>query len=225
MKTSIRTKILAALAPYCLVFSLQAQDVSFDETLQNMRGIIIAEDDRAEAARAATQIDKALRAFLETEFLEKFKEIRLESESMVAAFKAHSGEYTPEDVSKVRKSYVRVADQFNLLLNEIKIDLLDKKKMKVIRDNPDMYSASLELKLRILQDEYAQTFEKTIAEVTGSESYSAIPLAAIIGLVKLAGDFIGYIQRSGFENRKIKEEHLNQFLIEPYKFRNWDEIN
>lgn len=204
---------------------LHAQDPAFDETLQHMRELVLFEDERAEAARSYTKIDEALQVFLETDFMKKYKEIRLDSESLIYTFKAHSVDFTPEEVAKVKKEYTKIADQFNLLLNDIKKDLMDPKKIKYIKNYPDMYSASLELRLRELRDDYAQNFEKSVAEITGNDSYSAIPLAAIISMVKLTVDFTNYLVRAHFESRKIKEEHLNAFLIEPYSFKVWDSID
>ena len=63
-----------------------------------------------------------------------------------------------------------------------------------------------------------------MAEVTGDEVHAAGPLFAILGLVKLTGELANYIARSSFNARQVKEEHLNQFLIEPYSFKSWEEI-
>lgn len=221
------TRILCSTPLFILAFMGQPTayaQPTFDETLVQMREVMLFEDERAETARSHIKIDEALQAFLDTDFMKKYKEIRLESESLVSTFKAHTAEFSPEDIAEVKKAYIRTADQFNALMLEIKKDLLDKQKIKYIKKYPDLYSASMELRLRDLQDEYTQTFERSVAEVTGSDAYSAIPIAAIISLVKLGIDLTNYLVRSGFESKKIKEEHLNIFLIEPYKFKDWESI-
>ena len=96
--------------------------------------------------------------------------------------------------------------------------------MKTIKDNPEMYSNSLQYRLSELKDSYSQNFEKAVAEVTGTDAYSAIPLVAIFGLIKLAVDLGNYIAMVNYEAKRVKEEHLQMYFIEPYRFRNWEEI-
>lgn len=94
----------------------------------------------------------------------------------------------------------------------------------MIRFNKDVYANSLQYRLRELKDLYSHDFELVVAEVTGSDEYSAIPLAAILSLIRLAQDFTEYLINANYEARRVKEEHLNQYLIEPYRFRDWIEI-
>ncbi|MCB0632252.1 MAG: hypothetical protein R2824_15585 [Saprospiraceae bacterium] len=196
----------------------------FDNNLQEARDYLQNQDDLARQARTHKKIDEGLQGFLETDFIQKFKELRLEMESLAASFKAYTENLRPEQVIKVKKAYFRVSDNCNKLLQDIKRDFLDRKKLKHIRDYPEMYSASLELRLRDLQEDYSQNFEKTIADITGTDSYSATPLMAIFGIIKFTIDFTNYLSRVRFENNKLKEEHLEMYFIEPFRFRTWEEI-
>lgn len=226
------TSIITLL--FCACFNmLSAQEffeeefvekMSFEEKLMHIRGIMVEGDERATIARSQKKIDKALTGFLETEFMEKYKKMKLEAETLVATFKAHSSSLTPAEVSRVRKAYAQVAEDFNLLLFEIKNDFMDKKKLKTIRNHPDMYSNSLQYRLSELKDDYSRNFEVVVAETTGSDMYSAAPLAAIFGMIKLAVDFTNYLANANFEARRVKEEHLQMYFIEPYSFSNWDDI-
>jgi hypothetical protein len=200
------------------------QKMSFEEKLLHVRSIMVEGDQQATIARSQKKVDKALQGFLETEFMEKYKEMKLEAETLAATFKAHSQRLTPKEVSRVRIAYAKIADKFNLLLVDIKNDFMDRKKLKTIRTHPDMYSNSLQYKLRELKEEYSRDFEVVVAETTGSDMYSAAPLAAIFGMIKLAVDFTNYLATARFEARRVKEEHLQMYFIEPYSFSHWDEI-
>ncbi len=233
MKTRILNTVLFILV-FCINFSsVSAQEffeeefvqkLSFEEKLLHIRGIMVEGDERATMARSHQKVDKALQGFLETEFMEKYKEIRLEAEILAATFKAHSQKLSPNEVSTVQKSYAKIADKFNVLLIEIKNDFMDRKKLKTIRNHPDMYSNSLQYKLRELKDDYSRDFEVVVAEMTGSDMYSAAPLAAIFGMIKLAVDFTNYLVTANFEARKVKEEHLQMYFVEPFRFKHWDDI-
>ncbi len=233
----MKTKILTIITPifiFCFCFhQADAQDyyeegyvekMSFEEKLLHIRSIMIEGDEMATMARSQNKIDKALEGFLQTEFMEKYKEIKLEAEILAATFKAHSQVMAPSEVSRVKKAYTLIADQFNTLLLDIKNDFLDRKKLKAIRSQPEMYSNSLQYRLGELKDDYSQNFERIVAETTGSDMYSAVPLAAIFGMIKLAVDFTNYISTAKFQMRKVKEEHLLAYFIEPYKFKDWIDI-
>ena len=195
----------------------------FNNDLSEARQYFQEQDDQALRAKAYNKIDKGLQGFLETEFMKSYKEIKLEIESLAASFKAQSQNLKPEDVVRVRKAYAQLSDKFNILLHDIKKDFMDGKKLKHISKYPDMYSASLELRLRDLKDDFSNDFEGVIADILETDEFSA-PFMAIFGVIKFAVDFTQYLTKIRYNNRKIKEEHLNEFFVEPYRFRKWEEI-
>lgn len=200
--------------------------INFENNLNYVRGVMTERNSQQQAivAKQFNQLDKTLHGFLQTEFMLKFRELKIEAESLASTFKAQANQIPPEDVAKVKLAYIKIADQFNLQLTEIRRDFLDKKKMKMIRFNKEVYANSLQYRLRELKDIYSHDFERVVAEITGSDEYSAIPLAAILSLIKLAQDFTEYLINANYEARRVKEEHLNQYLVEPYRFRDWVEI-
>ena len=195
----------------------------FDENVRIMEGMIQG-DERATQARSYKNIDSSLRGFLNTKLMKRFKGFKLEVEGLVSTFKADQYNTKAEDIVKVKKAYTAFVDKYNYQLQEIKRDFLNPKKHKVIRKYPDMYAATLELKLRDLADIYAQDLQKTIMETNGTEEYSAIPLAMVLSMVKFGVDFTQYLVRMRFESRRVKEEHMDRFFIEPYQLKSWQEI-
>ncbi len=201
-----------------------SRDQDFSTRLDYVRGVMVSNDERAAVGMAHMKVDKALYAFLQTDFMKEYKTLKLEAESLAATFKAQAAQMPPTDVAKVKRGYSKITEDFNRFIIEIKRDFLDRKKLKLIRTNKEMYANSLQYKLRDLKDGYSQDFERVVAEVTGSDMYAAVPIAAIFGLIQLAREFTEFIVRSNYEARRVKEEHLNQYLVEPYRFRNWFEI-
>lgn len=195
----------------------------FETRLNYVRGIMVDRNEQTMAGLAQVKVDKALHGFLQTDFMRQYRDLKVEAESLAATFKALGMKLKPSEVARVRKAYTEVADEFNRFLVDIKRDFMDRKKLKMIRTNKEMYANSLQYKLRELQDMYAQDFEAVAVEVSGSDVY-ALPLTAILGLIKLAADFADFIVRSNLEARRVKEDHLNQFLLQPYSFRSWFEI-
>ena len=196
----------------------------FNENLNSVRGIFIQQDERVGQAKSYKKIDQSLQGFLETEFMKKFKNFRLEVESLMSTFKAHQNSFKPAEVAKVKKAYAKFSDKFNMNVLDIKRDFVDGKKLKFIRKYPDMYAASLELKLRDLADDYSQNLERSIAELTGSDEYSAVPLLAILSVVQFGVEFTNYLTRMRYDARRVKEEHLDQYFVEPFKLKRWEEI-
>lgn len=204
----------------------QEYPMDFNETMLNIRGILVESNEQQTAAmgRSQKKLDEGLKNFMKTPFMMKYRELKLDAESLAGTFKALAQNFDPKEVGRVRKAYNVIANKFNAQLLEIKEDFMDRKKLKVIRQNPEMYSNSLQFKLRELKDEYSQTFEKVVAEVSGNDSYSAVPLAAIFSLIKLSIDFTNYLASTNYASRQLKDEHLQRYLLEPYRFLTWDEI-
>ena len=199
---------------------------NFETNLNYVRGVMTERSNQQQAivAKQFNKLDKTLHGFLQTDFMLKFRELKIEAEALASTFKAQANRIKPQEVARVKRAYIKIADEFNRQLVEIKRDFLDRKKMKMIRFNKDVYANSLQYRLRELKDLYSHDFELVVAEVTGSDEYSAIPLAAILSLIRLAQDFTEYLINANYEARRVKEEHLNQYLIEPYRFRDWIEI-
>ncbi len=206
--------------------SSQKESFDFEGTLMNVRGILVESNDQQQAVlgRSQKKLDKALQGFLNTAFMDRYREIKLEAESLAGTFKALSQKFSPKEVGRVRHSYNKIATKFNILLTEVKNDFMDRKKLKLIRKEPEMYSNSLQFKLSELKDEYSEEFERSVAEITGSEVYAAVPLGAILGLIKLSIDFTNFLASASYEARRVKEEHLMMYLMEPYRFRSWEDI-
>ena len=200
------------------------QEMDFEQQLNHIRSGMIADDQRSVVAMAHVKLDKALYAFLQTDFMKEYKNLKIEAESLAATFKARASQLPPSTVSRVKQGYTEVSDGFNQFIIEVKRDFLNRKKLKLIKNDKEMYVNSLQYRLQNLKHQYAQDFERVVAEATGSDLYAAVPLAAIFGLIKLAKDFTEFLITSSYEAKRVKEDHLNQYLIEPYRFRSWFEI-
>ena len=198
--------------------------LDFNQTMQLTKNMISQRDNQALRARHSRKISESLEGFLQTEFIKKLKDFKLEVETLTSTFKSKQQSFTPDEILKVKKAYAKFADKYNFQLREIKNDFMDRKKVKMIRKFPDMYGNTLELKLRELSEEYAQTLEKAVAEVTGSDEYSAIPIMAIMGIIQLGMDFSNFLATRQYDVRKIKEEHLNRYFIQEFKLKSWNNI-
>lgn len=223
----MKNLVLLIILSTVLLGSLHAQEkmyITFDETFEEVKTILLQSEQEDVIKRKQAKLDKVLVGFLETDFMKKFKEMRLESTSLVATFKSYQGEFSPADVSRVKKAYARIADKYNLQLNEIKKDMLDRKKLKIIKKHPEMYSNALQNNLRELEEEYTQTLQKEISELTGSDTYALGPLSALFSILKFSIEFTDYLSQININARKVKEEHLNKYFIEPFRFEPWSKI-
>ena len=173
---------------------------------------------------AYKNVDKALYGFLQTDFMRRFRDLKFNAENEVGRFKSLSNQLEPEQVARVKSAYTKIAHQFNQELEAIKRDFLDRKKMKLIKNNKEMYTNSLRYRFQELQDDYSQNFLRILVETTGDDRYASATLAAIFGLIRLTRDITNFLLEAKHNARMIKEEHLNRFLIEPHSFKPWYEV-
>lgn len=170
------------------------------------------------------KVDGALNSFLNTEFMTKFKDMRIEAEVAVRNFKMKADSYDPDAVKKVQTGYDQTAYRFNQVLKNIKADFLNSKKLKYIAKFPDSYIKGLELELYQLNDFYAIHFLQPLADATESEE-DGIFLALLSELIGLTKGLFGYFGQIKREARHYNESYLNKHLINPYRFRYWDELS
>ena len=73
------------------------------------------------------KMDGALRAFIETPFMQKFKDLRLESENLVLTFKENKQNYSASEINRVKTAYQKTVDKFNAQLLDIKADFMNER--------------------------------------------------------------------------------------------------
>ena len=166
----------------------------------------------------------ALKTLQQTEFFNEFKELRDRSQSAVKNFKTIQGRYSEEQVAAVTAAYNSSADYFNAALHNIKADLMQKEKRKYLIAYPDAYSKQIEADLYRAKEYYANTFQKEITELTNGQITGAALIVLIPQIIKYTQLAIEVVKRIDGEIKKMNETILNQYLVEPYKFKTWDEI-
>lgn len=202
------------------------EDVSFETVLRQVGTTVEVPPDQYNVqAKKEIKIEKALLNFMETDFMKYFKHTRLQMEGSVQSFKALEMNYSPKDVTAVRTAYTQVAERYNKLLEEIKLDFLDKQKLKrVISKYPDMYANGINGKLKELDAYASEVFYRKRAEVTGEEIDGAISILLIIEVVNVAAKLTNYLAQMNYNARKVSKEYMDQYFMEPNRFKAWDEI-
>ena len=161
---------------------VQAQDYyQFKETLREVRTMVEKDSDFSTAeARSSIEIDKSLRLFLDTPLMGKFKDLKVEAESLIITFKTRQQDFTTEQILTIKTAYKGFSEDYNKILLQIKADFMNRKQRKAISKNPNWYAATLELQFRNLHDSYSENLLQEVANLTGSDQYSAFPLIAIL---------------------------------------------
>jgi hypothetical protein len=162
---------------------------------------------------------------MQTEFMRKFSDLRVQAETEIAAFRASSGQYDPQQVARVRMAYDQTAQRFNGLLNKIKMDFLDRQKLKYITEYPETYSRGLELDIRELSDYYSQNLQQTLADVTNNQQDGSALLILLIDLVKFSSSAIQHFKRIRQEARRYTDSYLNTHFVRPNHFKSWAEMS
>ena len=166
-----------------------------------------------------------LKQFTNTAFIQEFVNIRESAENSVSSFKKIQHQYNEEDVQQVIYAYNASAEYFNTVLLNIKDDLLDKTKRKFIVLYPEDYSKQVEADLYRAREFYTDTYVKEVTYLTGDKMGTGSFLAMLPTIITYAKGAIDIIKKLKKEMRKYNEKMLQQYLIEPYRFRSWDEIN
>lgn len=176
------------------------------------------------SAQPNKKLAPALGKFLNTEFMIKFHDLKLEAESAAMNVIAKEQKMKPDDVAKVRTAFNQTAQRANKILEGIKQDFLDPKKLKSIESMPDLYSDGLKLRLIELQEFYSMHFQQTLADATADQVDGGPLLLIITELINLTRGLTAYFAQMQREARMYTEDYLNQHLIKPHRWRYWNEV-
>ena len=175
-------------------------------------------------ASSNKQLDPALRKFVQSEIMIKFKDLKREAENSVSSFKSEMNNYKPDQIQKVKTGYDKTADRFNQELENMKMDFVNKKKLKYILEFPKDYSRSLELNFRELAQYYAENFQQPLQDVRQSKEDGGIVIALFMELFKLVPEVINHFNEMKEMAARYDDAYLEKWLITPFKFLTWTEI-
>jgi hypothetical protein len=171
------------------------------------------------------KMDGALRAFIETPFMQKFKDLRLESENLVLTFKENKQNYSAADINRVKTAYQKTVDRFNTQLLDIKADFMNERKLQYIQDFPEDYTSGLTSDINDLTLFYQSNLQMTIQDVTDATVDGNSLLSLVAELAKLVPGMVTSISELRSSVKKFEDTYLEEKLMGPYKFKSWDEIN
>lgn len=171
------------------------------------------------------KMDGALRAFIETPFMQKFKDLRLESENLVLTFKENKQNYSGSDINRVKTAYQKTVEKFNAQLLDIKADFMNERKLQYIQDFPEDYTSGLTSDINDLTSFYQSNLQLTIQDVTDATIDGNSLLTLVAELAKLVPGMVTSISELRSSVRKFEDDYLEEKLIGPYKFKTWEDIN
>ncbi len=180
-------------------------------------------------AQPNKKVGPALSSFLNTEFMLKYRDLRIMAESAALSVQSsQSGGLAPSDVFRLRSAYDQTAIRANQLLENIKQDFLLPKKLKTIAEFPEMYSDGLRYKLQELADYHSANFQQALADasvkVEGEEVDGSAILMLVVELIGLTKGLAGYFSAMKRESRMYTDSYLQEHLVQPYRWRYWDEL-
>ena len=165
-----------------------------------------------------------LNQFLNTEFIKKYEEARNRAEQSVKDFKRIQSEFSQEDITAVMDGYNTSAERFNQVLYKVKDDILNRQKRKFIIQFPDDYARQIEGELNTAKEFYANNYQRQLARVTDGRITGTPFLILLPEIIKYGKIAFQIFQTIKTEMKKYNESMLEEYLIQPYRFRSWNEL-
>ena len=178
-------------------------------------------------AQPNKKVAPALYQFLNTDFMVKYRDLRIQAESDAIRVQSGQAELKPADQYRLRTAYDQTASRANQLLESIKQDFQNQKKLKSIAEFPEMYSDGLKFKLQELADFYAANFQQALADaqVKKEEVDGSVALILIVELIGLTKGLTNYFADIKRESKQYTEKYLLENLVQPYRWRYWEELS
>lgn len=178
-------------------------------------------------AQPNKKVAPALYKFLNTEFMVKYRDLRIQAESDAIRVQSGQAELKPAEQFRLRTAYDQTASRANQLLESIKQDFQNQKKLKYIAEFPEVYSDGLKFKLQELADFYAANFQQALADaqVKKEEVDGSVALLLIVELIGLTKGLTNYFADIKRESKQYTEKYLLENLVQPYRWRYWEELS
>jgi len=179
----------------------------------------------AAVAQPNKKVAPALSKFLNTDFMLKYRDLRIGAESAAIGVQSKKDEMKASDLVRLRSAYDQTASRANNLLDNIKQDFLNQKKLKSIAEFPEMYSDGLRYKLQELSDYYTANFQQVLADAQVKNVDGSAVLILVIELISLSKGLTDYFTAVRREAKMYTDAYLQEHLVQPYRWRYWDEIS
>lgn len=179
------------------------------------------------AAQPNKKVAPALYQFVNTEFMQKYRDLRIQAESDAIRVQSGLEQLKPTEQYRLRTAYDQTASRANQLLESIKQDFQNTKKLKSIAEFPEMYSDGLRYKLQELSDFYAANFQQALADasVKKEEVDGSVTLILIVELIGLTKGLTNYFAAIKRESKQYTDKYLHENLVQPYRWRYWEELS
>jgi hypothetical protein len=101
---------------------------------------------------------------------------------------------------------------------------MHREKRKYLITYPEAYSKQVEADLYRAKEYYANTFQKEVTQLTNGQITGTAFLALLPQIMKYTQLAIEVMKKVDGEIKKMNEAILDQHLVQPYRFKHWDEI-
>jgi hypothetical protein len=167
-----------------------------------------------------------LNCFLGSEFMNKFEEARDNSEQSIRDFQAlhQRYKYSETDYQTVIDAYNASANEFNLVLESIKEDMLDKQTRKQITGNPQSYALIVDERLNRAKQFYANHYLAEVSRVTEGRITGSSFLAALPTIIKFTEQAFLLYGKIKSEIKKYNNELLSDKLVAQNSFKSFQQI-
>ncbi len=178
-------------------------------------------------AQPNKSVAPALYKFCNTEFMQKYRDLRIQAESDAIRVQSGLEQLKPTEQFRLRTAYDQTASRANQLLESIKQDFQNQKKLKTIAEFPDMYSDGLRYKLQELADFYTANFQQALADasVKKEEVDGSVTMLLIVELIGLTKGLTNYFAAIKRESKQYTDKYLHENLVQPYRWRYWEELS
>jgi len=173
--------------------------------------------------KRSAKLDKAIDALNNTEFIDTYKNYKTNVETTIRDFKSMAYDLDPYDVQMVKDSYAESKKEFDAIVENLKVDLIDKKTRNFISDYPDRYTKFIASEVEGSYEFFLNNTVTLIDDLTGYE-YTGFGLAEVNLIVGLLGEITGMIKDIKGNMKKMTAEYFEAYFIADLRLAEWENI-
>lgn len=168
------------------------------------------------------KMDEAISSLKQTDFIKAYIKQAHAIDSLVTYFQIRKEEFNPEEVALLKAHHEDSLEDFNELLDKLKIDLLNKEDRRYLIKHPEAYATNFEGLLEKAGKSFDNNCAYTMEHMLDVDvaAFGLMEFGIFMGLIK---EVVGMVGEIGNKLKKNDTEYLENNLLKDLRLKQWDE--
>ncbi len=170
------------------------------------------------------KVKNSLENLVGTDFFREYDSLKNHLQATALLVQKNEKSYKPEQYQKLQAAYQTMYTQMNALLQKMVDDFSDKKKLKIIQNDPETYANSYLYQLQTIRKNYQSGFNNLRVEYDAQLGLYTFNPAFIIPLIEGVIELIRSISKYIKDIKAANKAQVVEVIFDGHKVIEWTNL-